>query len=48
MLPLGHAGHWALWVLYLVPVVVVIAALLANVVRERRLHRESEPGPGEN
>ena len=39
-LPIAHAGHWALYVLYAVPILIVLGSIVANMLRDRRGHRE--------
>ena len=41
-LPLAHVGHY-LWILYVIPILIVVAAIVRNMVAQRRTAREDEP-----
>jgi len=42
MLPLAHVGHY-LWTLYVLPILIVVAAIVRNMVAQRRAERRDSP-----
>ncbi len=46
MLPLAHVVHQLLWILYTIPILIVAAAIIRNMVAQRRAGRTENEEPG--